>query len=558
MRLRVCDLHMKRLFFSLICLSSTLLAWDCPELWKLAVQEQGRKKPMTTLTQEALISLSGRGSFKNPETGEKSTAQEVILGIWFKPESWKKAPLIQIGYRPLIESLGFDPSKSRFSFESIQDSSIYLQKLKEVRDLRMRKSNPTLTREQKEIESLSNRLTLFENLSLGKTFEIVPHPNQLNGHWVSIERADEYYGTSVAQKLTQHYQEIREAYLKDDQESFSQKISVLAEDLRSLSSTVYPTVELLSREYRYQEFHPFRKAWICYAIALILLLLSSKVFTTGGYRLSWALILLGFAFQTYGFVARVLISGRAPVTNMYETVIWCSFIVVLIALVLEAIYRKRQFLLAACPVAIVSLILADTLSTIFSSSIHPLVPVLRNNFWLTVHVLSITSSYAAFALSLGMSHMILWKIAIRNQKAEKETLFLYNYRTLQIGVFLIATGTLLGAVWANYSWGRFWDWDPKETWALIAFLAYLIILHGKLAGWWKDLGVAVGSIIAFQTVLMAWYGVNFVLGVGLHSYGFGVGGFQYVLTYVIVELVLIAFALFKYKMTHKVSSPENI
>jgi len=233
---------------------------------------------------------------------------------------------------------------------------------------------------------------------------------------------------------------------------------------------------------------------------------------------------------------------------MYETIIWCAFGVVLFALILEAIYRKRQFLLAACPVAVISLILADTQASIFNSAIHPLVPVLRNNFWLTVHVLTITLSYAAFALSLAISHMAFWQIAFRKRKQESELLFFYNYRALQIGVFLIATGTLLGAVWANYSWGRFWDWDPKETWALIAFLSYLIILHGKLAGWWKDLGVAVGSIIAFQCVLMSWYGVNFVLGVGLHSYGFGVGGFQYVIGYVLLELAFIAVGLMKNRM----------
>lgn len=534
-----------------IALTSSLVAWDCPNLWNLAVQEQGRKKPVSTLTYEAMVSLSGRSTIKNPETGQKYTAQEVILGIWFNPEPWKKIPMIQIGYRPLIQSLGLDARESRFSFEAIQNNSMFLQKLKEVRDLRMRKANPTLTREQKEIESVSNRLTLFENLSLGKSFEIVPHPNQVNGHWASIHQTADFYGPAIAQTIQSRYEGLRQSYLENQQAVFSERVLQLSEDLRSLSPTVYPSMGSLSREYRYQELHPFRKAWICYAVALLVLLLTTRWAVNKGYIVSWILILMGFGFQVYGFVARILISGRAPVTNMYETVLWCAFIVVLIALVLEAIYRKRQFLLAACPVAIISLILADSLSAIFNSSIHPLVPVLRNNFWLTVHVLSITSSYAAFALSLGMSHMVLWKIAIQNRKSEKETLFLYNYRTLQIGVFLIATGTLLGAVWANYSWGRFWDWDPKETWALIAFLAYLIILHGKLAGWWKDLGVAVGSIIAFQTVLMAWYGVNFVLGVGLHSYGFGVGGFQYVLGYVVLELLFIAFALLKYKSQNR-------
>ncbi len=111
---------------------------------------------------------------------------------------------------------------------------------------------------------------------------------------------------------------------------------------------------------------------------------------------------------------------------------------------------------------------------------------------------------------------------------------------------LLAAGTILGGVWANYSWGRFWDWDPKETWALITLLAYLIILHGRIAGWWGGFGLAVGSMFAFQSVLMAWYGVNFVLGKGLHSYGFGAGGFIYAIGFVVFEVVFTVYGIWVY------------
>ena len=106
-------------------------------------------------------------------------------------------------------------------------------------------------------------------------------------------------------------------------------------------------------------------------------------------------------------------------------------------------------------------------------------------------------------------------------------------------------GTMLGGVWASYSWGRFWGWDPKETWALIALLGYLAILHGRMIGWFKDFGTAVGAIIGYLGVLMAWYGVNFVLGTGLHSYGFGSGGYAYVGGFVAFEIAVIVAALFR-------------
>jgi cytochrome c biogenesis factor len=114
-----------------------------------------------------------------------------------------------------------------------------------------------------------------------------------------------------------------------------------------------------------------------------------------------------------------------------------------------------------------------------------------------------------------------------------------------VGTLLLATGTMLGGVWASYSWGRFWGWDPKETWAFIALLGYLAILHGRMVGWIREFGMAVGAILGFLLILMAWYGVNFVLGTGLHSYGFGSGGYAYVGGFVAFELLVIVAAVLR-------------
>jgi len=111
----------------------------------------------------------------------------------------------------------------------------------------------------------------------------------------------------------------------------------------------------------------------------------------------------------------------------------------------------------------------------------------------------------------------------------------------------------MGGVWASYSWGRFWGWDPKETWALIAVLCYLAVFHGRVAGWLDSFGVAFWSSIAFLSVIMAWYGVNFVLGVGLHSYGFGGGGLPYVLLVVAIDVAVLLFFLTRFKMVARVS-----
>jgi ABC-type transport system involved in cytochrome c biogenesis permease subunit len=303
----------------------------------------------------------------------------------------------------------------------------------------------------------------------------------------------------------------------------------------------------------YQSWHPFGWAWKFYiAAGIALLVLSARV----GYVAAWVLAGTGFLLQLMGFVARILIGGRGPVTNMYESILWVAFGTIFFALLFETIYRSRVFLLGALPVAVVSLILADSQPVALNPAINPLVPVLRDNFWLSTHVTSITLSYAAFALALGIGHIALGKV-IAGRRPEP-SLYNYLYRALQVGVLLLAIGTILGGVWANYSWGRFWDWDPKETWALITLLGYLFVLHGRIAGKWGGFGLAVGSVLAFQCVLMAWYGVNFVLGVGLHSYGFGSGGFGYAIAFVLAEFAFVTCAILRKNMRPPTASAANV
>ena len=259
-----------------------------------------------------------------------------------------------------------------------------------------------------------------------------------------------------------------------------------------------------------------------------------------GTFLAW----VGLFLLVVGFAIRIWIAGRPPVTNMYESILWVAFGAGLFAVIFTARHHSTIYLLAASPVIILSLIASDLQPAVLDPSLNPLVPVLRSNFWLTTHVLTITLSYGAFALATALAHFLVIR-SIRSNKlpSADDSWVLHLYRCLQIGVLLLAVGVILGGVWANYSWGRFWDWDPKETWALIALMAYIILLHGRLGGCWGGYGLAIGSIASFLTILMAWYGVNFVLGRGLHSYGFGNGGQLYVGAFALLELIVLTFAL---------------
>lgn len=516
---------MIRCLLALLVTLNVVCGVDVSPLEQVAVQEGGRKKPFLVFAEEALLGLSGKTALTID--GRTMSAMEVVTTLWLKPQGWDSKPLVLVNHRPLKEATGLETSRKLFSYQELASNGELAKLLSEAQALRARPGNPRLSGLPKEAAEVGLRMAEFESLANGSAFRFVANPRAVDAQWLSVP------GTSRA------LDSLRAAFEANDSAAFAKQ----ARALRTQWSGVQPQFQLpawkIQLETLYQKTHPFRWAWICYAAAGIILLLSN--WARAGYAAAWLLAGAGFLLQVAGFAARVTIAGRPPVTNMYESVVWVAFGTILFALIFEAIYRSRYFLLGAVPVAVASLILADTQTLALNRSIDPLVPVLRDNFWLTTHVLTITLSYAAFALALGIGHIALGKV-IRG-KSPEAALYNYLYRCLQVGVLLLATGTILGGVWANYSWGRFWDWDPKETWALITLLGYLFVLHGRIAGKWGGFGMSVGAVLAFQGVLMAWYGVNFVLGVGLHSYGFGTGGFGWALLFVAAEIGFVLFAV---------------
>src|SRR5207249_6029156 len=167
-----------------------------------------------------------------------------------------------------------------------------------------------------------------------------------------------------------------------------------------------------------------------------------------------------------------------------ETVVWVSFMSSVFALILELVYRRGLIILAGTMVATLGLVLADQLPLVLDPKISPIVPVLRSNYWLTIHVLTIVSSYAGGTLAWGLANVALFLIVFGKGKSDTiKVLSTFTYRAMQIAVLLLAAGTFLGGWWAAYSWGRFWGWDPKETGALIALVCYVIPLHMRYIGW---------------------------------------------------------------------------
>jgi cytochrome c-type biogenesis protein CcsB len=531
-------------------------ALDFKQWGLVAIQEGGRRKPMDTFAKETLIRITGRSTYTD-KSGRRWQPSDFVLSALLETRDWKNEPMVLISLGKLKEQLGFDKTQRRFSFAQLAGSA-ELQRIATEAQALKRAEKP-LNRVQQEALSVSDRATLFAHVLEGSALLVVPASTSDTAPWVDPSGWSRYYSEVQFAPVQPQLQALATTYVNGDGFNFSRAANQLRENLRGLSPSIYPQERQLRLEYFYNHFEGFYRAIWCYGIALVILLAAH--FRKRGRALQMlgvAVALLGLAFQAAGIIMRCMIAGRPPVTNMFESIIWVSFAVSFFGMIFFARYRAPVYLLAALPVTLIALLLVHQMPIAMPSSIDPLVPVLRDNFWLTIHVLTITLSYAAFALAMGFGHILLWRYA-RNPTAARAdaSMHFWLYRVLQLGVLLLAAGTILGGVWANYSWGRFWGWDPKETWALIALLCYILALHGRLAGWWTQFGLTVASVVCFLAVLMAWYGVNFVLGKGLHSYGFGIGGETYVATFIVLDLLFVAFATWRYRSSKSAVAPAR-
>ncbi|MGE0764027.1 MAG: cytochrome c biogenesis protein [Bdellovibrionales bacterium] len=532
---------MKRLTLWLLCLGSLFVnaaAWagGTDSLRYLPVQDGGRIKPYDTFARESLELIHGKTKFKGKDALEVVTTWMVI------PDSWEQIELLELRQSGLRQALNLDPKRILYTPAEIlghERLPVVIQELRSARE-RGEKLNPYF----QAVQRLENQLSLFQAIKAGIAVRLVPQTS--SDTWLAANELPDELKQKFGQMLTQFVQTINGQ--SEGEAEAGKALEDAVQDFVAAARTIVPdqyaSDMAIKTEVHYNRFHPFKWAWIFYllaAIGFVAFLVSDKTRWT---RMGWIFLSLGMVLHTYGMALRSYLSGRPPVTNMYETVVWVPWGVLLFAAVLYRFQRKVFLPLAACVVAIMCLILTDLAPTVLDDSIQPLEPVLRSTFWLSTHVLIISISYAAFFLAFALGDWVLFMYLRDESKYAKEIASTVNaiYRSIQIGVVLLAAGTILGGVWAAYSWGRFWGWDPKETWAFIALMGYLALLHGRLAGLVKNFGMAAGAVVSFSLVIMAWYGVNFVLGAGLHSYGFGAGGVEWVSGFVALHLIYVVFA----------------
>lgn len=462
------------------------LSYCSAELGTLPIQQNGRVKPLYVHAVETLRYLTGKSKVDSYD----AVTAYCLLSFTPYDLTTKLVLKAPIEHRQLQEFLELPEGEKTVSYAEL------VNKAQDIR-LEMRRTQD-LGAYQKSLTKLVGQIALYQSI--------------VQGHDWSLP---EFFGQNIVWSPLVNFltKEKIEALPAQGPKALSKLFKTTEQRYREIAGDKHLV------EYRFAKAHLHSWGLLLSLLALLCFvgLKNKKI----GLFLTACTILL----QIILVGARVYISGRAPVTNMYETVMFSGLGALLLSLLIMKLRKEPFFLIAGLSYNICTLMMMNFATSMLNGSIGPLVPVLRDNFWLSTHVTTIILSYGALALSWVLANTVLMKRrwGKLQQKDEKYYADLI-YSTLKWGTTLLATGIILGGVWADYSWGRFWGWDPKETWSLIVLCVYMAILHGRYTAWIPSSRFIPLVAGAFMSVMMAWFGVNYILASGLHSYGFSEGG----------------------------------
>ncbi len=332
-------------------------------------------------------------------------------------------------------------------------------------------------------------------------------------------------------------------------DTFQAKAAMVRDGLAALASN-HGQYSTISMEVSFYKMDYFYRALICFLLAFVIACIGwlrpTSILPT---RATWGFSLLGITLLASGVTLRCIIQGRPPVTTLYETILFITGCCVITALFIERFDRRKIALTMAALLGSFGCFLSikyELKEAITAGDTMPsLVAVLDTNFWLSTHVTSVTLGYSAGLLAAAIAHV--WLIGKlfgirKNDKDFYRSITRMVYGTICFGLFFSIVGTILGGIWANYSWGRFWGWDPKENGALLICLAELIILHARMSGLVREHGLHILVVINGMIVAFSWWGVN-LLGVGLHSYGFTDGILKLLLLFYSIEAGVVLISL---------------
>lgn len=469
----------------------------------MVVQDFGFEKTFLSFAEERIAAL-GRGA-KVPDQHPILS----VLGMVWEPDVWQERKLFKIDHPDLLAV--FD-HKSPISAADFFEPG-HIRQMQE-----MIRSEATV---KPAINDLNRRVSAL--LDVESQLAIVP---RAEGEWVSPHAlAEEDTTTGSADRaILEAFEELRVAYVHGDSDAFAAAAVELVEQNRSAAEASGTGLGRLKVDLLNTRLRPFKWSAVFYLLATLAYIAALGSKGRWIATVALALLLAGNLAHATGLGLRWVLVGRAPVSNMYESLVFATGGMVVIAVVLDWMYKNRLAGLAGALLGFIFIVIAIKMP-LHQSRINPLIPALQSS-WLTYHVITIMLSYSAFALSFFVSIIYLLKQALGgdekappllNAVPRLDALDFFNYRIIAVGFPLLTVGIFTGAVWAATAWGRPWAFDPKETWSAITWLVYGVYLHTRLLSGWKGTRSAVLGVIGFAAVLFTYLGVNYLLP-GLHSY----------------------------------------
>jgi cytochrome c-type biogenesis protein CcsB len=497
---------------------------------------EGRIVPINTEALDVLRKLYKKDEFKGTD-GKSLTADQWFLSVNTDTPSWTMVPMIKIGpkggdelkKKAKADDDGYTSLMNLFPADADGNLRYVLEN---DYNTAFRKKISEQTNYDKEVISVNERVQIFNEFFSGQFMRIVPVKNDANHTWHSWLDQKMEPDMESQQVMGPYFAEVLQAQKSGDWSKADAELVKLSQYQQKWGKAVVPTKSKVDLEVFMNKVNLNFKLLIFYTIIGGLLLIlgfvelfKPKKILSKIIKVIIVLGVVGYLFHFLGLVARWYISGHAPWSNGYEAIIFISWVGITAGLIL---YRNSNALIPAAGfmVAVIMMGFAHGGSAL-DPQITPLVPVLKS-YWLIVHVAIITSSYGFFALSMIIAVLSLVFYIISNKETYKihhdttlKELVIVSEMSLTIGLFALTVGNFLGGIWANESWGRYWSWDPKETWAFISIMVYAFVLHMRLVpGLRSKWAFHVATMFAFCSMVMTYFGVNYYLS-GLHSYAAG-------------------------------------
>ena len=478
----------------------------------------GRMKPLDTQNREILNKLTGKNTWNG------MTANQVVLGMVSRPELWKKVNIIRVKTPKLRKLLDVAPNQKLVSFSVFFDENNIFKLTKQTSEANKLPPSRrgTFERDIIQVDELLNIAFMSQR---GMLLKVFPIPKDSANTWADMPTMFLEMNDSNLKRNTATLLDV--IYSRD-----YSKAQIYIDSIQNYQNTqgknVMPSLNKIETELWYNKSALFFKLSIGYILLGLFLLVYSissmfynKMIHKKVKTFFTSIVLVLFITHTIGIALRWYIGGYAPISNTYETMIYIAYSSIFAGLV----FFRRSFIALGSSLIMAGIFIFAAYLGEINPQITSLVPVLKS-YWLSIHVSVITASYGFFGMSATLGIVTLFIFIIKNEqrthldKQIKNLTFL-NEAVLILAIVLLTIGNFLGGIWANESWGRYWGWDPKETWTYISILIYTIVLHLRLIKKiYSHYLFNVSAVLAFYTILMTYYGVNFYLS-GMHSYATG-------------------------------------